>query len=555
MSCFAPQDESAGRKLRVFAVEPPDVDCQCEARRDSLIEGMRRLLVIVLLSLAYVGCARTGRVGVGSPTGPSEPQAVPPPEERPIGPDPSSIPPFEPTSEDLIPTPEPRFGGEVGFLVTDPSFHASLVRANVAEGLTTDGLLLSWSRPRQGNPCWVFELNPRWVWPDGVPVRAGDLLAAWSTGLLDAGSDLHWLFEPLGDETPGRAGDSGTSGPMRAEERILEICPERPTPDLPVRFEHLASWLMRVDPVTGLSEGPGPFRQEPDGKLSAKEGYPGDGPYLEAVVPLVVEGHSPLLLRLGDAHVAVTFGPVAAALADDPVPDLRLERLAAWDRTYFIWMNPTERWVNDPVFRRWVAGTIDRNEMVEYLFNGLGQRAFSLSHDGSTVPVYPLRADRPLSPMTEPRLQMAYDAADPYSETVGQRVQAVLQTHQVEVSLVPMERGALRQALRKGEVGVALLAHRPGSEDPVLALEETVWWLGDGAEDARAALVVASGMDPRRVEERVGEAWKAEQLLLGDARVIPLIRLHAWLAYRSSLAGLDPGAEGEFRLEEAWWLP
>jgi hypothetical protein len=542
--------------LPVFAIERSVVDCQREAGRDSLIARMRRLLVIILLSLAYVGCAGTGRGDGGPVSTPGEPQPVPPPEERPIGTDPSTIPPFKPIPEDLIPSPEPRFGGELRFLVTDLPFDTSLIRTNVAEGLTPDGLLLSWSRPQKENPCWVMELNPRWVWPDGLPVRAGDVLAAWTTSLLDDSSDLHWLLDPLGGDAESGAEAADVSGSMRAEGRVLEICPERPTPDLLVRLEHLASWLQRVDPATGNLEGPGPYRHMPDGSLSAKKDYPGDGPYLDTVVPLVVEGHSPLLLRLGDAHIAITFGQAADALIEDPVPDLRLERLPAWDRTYFMWMNPDERWVNDPVFRRWLAGTIDRDEMVSYLFDDRGKRAFSLSHDGSTVPVYrPLQADRPLSPMTEPRLRMVYEAADPYSETVAQRVRAVLETQQVELSIVPMEREALRRALRSGDVEIALLAHRPGSEDPVLALEGTVWWLGEGAADARAMLAEASGIDPEQAEARADGAWNAEELLLLDARVIPLIRLHAWLAYRSTLAGLDPRVGGEFRLEETWWLP
>jgi MarR-like DNA-binding transcriptional regulator SgrR of sgrS sRNA len=342
---------------------------------------------------------------------------------------------------------------------------------------------------------------------------------------------------------------------MRADERILEICPERPTPDLAERLAHPALWLQRTDPTTAVLRGPGPFRQLVDGTLSAKDEYPGAGPYVERVVPLEVEGHSPLLLRLGDAHVAVTFGQAANDLIEDPASTLRLERLPEWDRTYFMWMNPKKRWVNDPVFRRWVAGTIDRDEMVAYLFDDRGQRAFSLSRAGSTVPVYQLRADRPLSPMTEPRLQMVYDAADPYAETVAQRVQAVLETERVELSLVAMDQHEIRQALRESQVEIALLAHRPGSEDPVLALEGTVWWLRSGADDAWAGLVEASGIDPRQMAARAEGAWVAEELLLGDARVIPLIRLHAWLAYHRSLAGLDPGPDGSFRLEEAWWLP
>jgi MarR-like DNA-binding transcriptional regulator SgrR of sgrS sRNA len=157
--------------------------------------------------------------------------------------------------------------------------------------------------------------------------------------------------------------------------------------------------------------------------------------------------------------------------------------------------------------------------------------------------------------MSEPRLQVVYDAADPYARTVGQRVRAVLDTHKVELSLVPMERGALRQALRKGEVDVALLAHQTVSEDPVLALESTVWWLGEGAADGWNDLSEAAAVDPGQTAARAQAAWEAERLLLADARVVPLIRLHAWLAYRSSLAGLDPGPEGEFRMEEVWWLP
>jgi MarR-like DNA-binding transcriptional regulator SgrR of sgrS sRNA len=386
-------------------------------------------------------------------------------------------------------------------------------------------------------------------------VRAGDLVAAWRTDFLADGSALHWLLEPVGMSGETIDGEPDEDAPLRAEERILQICPARETPDLPDRLRHPALWLQKVDPVTGAPFGPGPFRQEPDGTLTANPTYPGAGPYVEKVVPLLVEGHSPMLFRLGDAHAAVIFGQGANALIDDPESGLRLERLPDWDRTYFVWMNPEKRWVNDPVFRRWVAGTIDRDEMVSYLFDERGERAFSLSRGGSAVPVYPLRADRPLSPMTEPRLQMVYDVADPYSEAVAQRLQAVLASERVELSLVAMDLTELRSAMRAGQVDVALMAHHPGSEDPVLALEGTIWWLGPGTEEAWEGLVAASRIDPRQLSARAAAAWKAEELLLKDARVVPLIRLHAWLAHRPSLTGLDPGPEGELRLEEAWWLP
>ncbi len=248
----------------------------------------------------------------------------------------------------------------------------------------------------------------------------------------------------------------------------------------------------------------------------------------------------------------MAFGKEAGALLGDTSLPLELKRLPAWDRTYYMWLNPSKRWLNDPFFRRWLAGVVDRRELVDYLFDGQGERAFSLSGHWSS-PVYELQPDRPLSPMTVPRLELLYDEADPYAKTVAQRIEAVLATNDAELSLLALPGEQIRERLIDGAVEMVLLAHRPATDDPVLALLGTVWWFGKEADEAKQRLRRASGAE--QPGERSAGALEAEEMLLRDARLVPLMRLHAWLVRHPLLAGVQPGPDGVLRLEETWWRP
>jgi len=313
--------------------------------------------------------------------------------------------------------------------------------------------------------------------------------------------------------------------------------------------------VWRTEALTDVPVGPGPFVLADKDRLDPNLGFPGEGPFVEWVELIASDGQPALPLRLGDAHVGVVYGRTAAELLDDPGPSIDLARLPTWDRTYFLWANPGHRWINDPPFRSWLGGAIDRDAMVSLLLDGRGERAYSLTAGGTPIAAYPARVDRPLSPMSEPRLELAYDRDDPDAETVARRVQAVMGTQRVVLTLRPDSRDAIRRLMREGRSELVLLAHRPGSADPVLALEESVWWLGPGAADAIGALESAAEIDPQRGPERAEAAWNAEHLLLVDARLIPLVKVHAWIALHPKLTGIAPGPYGELRLEEAWWLP
>jgi hypothetical protein len=100
---------------------------------------------------------------------------------------------------------------------------------------------------------------------------------------------------------------------------------------------------------------------------------------------------------------------------------------------------------------------------------------------------------------------------------------------------------------------MALIAHQPPTTDAVMALWYTFAGLGVGAQDALQALTAASAAGDQESRKHLAEL--AEASLLIDRRLIPLIRLEGWLAWREGLAGVKVGPAGILHLEEAWWKP
>lgn len=515
----------------------------------SLVRSQRFLAVLLLLG-ASANCAH--RVPVEAVPR-SEPREVPPPGREPVsGPEPPAIPPGDVPDEDLLPPLEPRHGGEIRFFGVDLSAGNAFVRSNVAEGLVPGGLLLAWRKPEGGSTCWILELTPNSRYPDGATVSAGDVARSWIDAAARGGEDAAWLLEPFEDRAA--EGQSGSiASAIHATGQVLEACPRRPTPDLPERLAHPALWFSRGNGGASPS-GPGPFYPAADGALHPNPNYAGPGPYVDRLEQVAVEGDPTVPLRLGDAHVAIVFGKVASALLADPGPsELQLSRLPEWDRTYYLWMNPAKRWVNDPQFRSWISQVAGREEMVSYLFEGQAEPTLLLSPGSFDAPrTEPV--PRPISASSVPRIELTYDAGDGYSETLARRIQAVLETKKVAITLDRRSTAELRDRLERQDVEMALLDHRPASSDPLLGLLQSVYWLG--SHEGREALSEAcSTIDPAQPELRREAAWSVERELLDDWRIVPLIRLHAWLARHPRLTGTAPGPDGVLRLEEAWWLP
>ncbi len=79
-----------------------------------------------------------------------------------------------------------------------------------------------------------------------------------------------------------------------------------------------------------------------------------------------------------------------------------------------------------------------------------------------------------------------------------------------------------------------------------------MWPLGEAAAEAFQRLDRASRISAER--RRHERAALVEDSLLADARLIPLVCLHAWLVQHNDLTGVSAGRYGILRLERAEWV-
>ncbi len=261
------------------------------------------------------------------------------------------------------------------------------------------------------------------------------------------------------------------------------------------------------------------------------------GPFLhvDGVRFVQADGTDPgLMLRLGEADLAVLYGRAAGGLIDSGERRLRLSRAPGWDRTYFLWSEPRHRWLNDPALRRWLAGILEREPMLRFLFDGRGSAAYSLSSPDPVAPIWAEPGPAPFARHARPRLSLRFDRQDPHAASIAARVKAVLDAHGVELALLPRLAEELIDGLRSKEAELTLLVHQATSEDAVEALDRTLRRL-DPAE--------AEGATPAQVERS----------LLEQARLVPLVRLEAWLARSHRLEGVRAGTYPVLRLETARW--
>jgi len=236
-----------------------------------------------------------------------------------------------------------------------------------------------------------------------------------------------------------------------------------------------------------------------------------------------------LVLRLGEADLAVLYGRAASSLLGENEHSVRMRRAPGWDRTYFLWSGSRARWVNDPAFRRWLAGTVRRESLLQFLFDGRGVAAHSLSAPAS--PILPPPAGTPFVRDAPPRLSLRFDGNDPRAQSIAARIKAELETHGLVLTLLERDARELGEDLRSRELELALWVHRAT----------------DG--DARESL----GRTLRRLGQDGDAPFGTERSLLLQGRLVPIVRLDAWLATRRALKGVRPGNYGELRLDRARW--
>jgi MarR-like DNA-binding transcriptional regulator SgrR of sgrS sRNA len=262
-------------------------------------------------------------------------------------------------------------------------------------------------------------------------------------------------------------------------------------------------------------------------------------------IELVDDGGNPaLMLRLGEADVALLLGKQIGLVERDLSEEQRLERFESRDRSYFLLIDPEARWLNDPAFRRWLAGLIDRERMLAYLFDGRGQAAYSFTPGRADSPVWDRQATRPLSEASEPRLVLRFDERDPAAATIASRLKALLEVERVSLSFARWSDGGGSMTLR---------AQMPADVETLGPLLDNVERIRSQVAGELDLLQRASRQEDPELRSEL--AWWAESSLMRDGRMIPLLRLEAWLARPQALRNVKSGAIGELLLDEAWWAP
>lgn len=391
----------------------------------------------------------------------------------------------------------------------------------------------------EGDPdqpsCRRFRVAP--------PADPQSVVAAWEAGLRRPDSAHRWLLEPLAGSRDLVFGGAAHASGLRAEHDTLVLCMARAMPDLSLRVAHPDLWPHRVDPVSLRVQGDGPFRWSADGTAlvrtePGRASRPGRIEFVRAP-----DRDAAGLISRGQVDLAIAYGVTADTLLTADASPVHLERIPDWDKVYALWLNPSSRWLNDPRFRRWLAASIDREAMVRLVFGGRGEPAFRLlGGEHRTVPG-PTNGGRPIASSSSPRLALTFDAQDPHARSIAARIKAELEQDGLLLELQPGP---------KGRFQMALVAHHPPIADPLLALQHTLWPLGDAAAEALRLLDRASRIaHPRRRRER---AARLEDDLLADARLIPLLRLHAWLVRHRDLRGVSAGRYGILRFDRAEWV-
>ena len=433
---------------------------------------MSRLLVILVLSCTYVGCA--GRAPATSSV----------PDAR-----------------------------RVRVLERDEAVSAVIARTLVGVPLDAAG-----ARP---DGCTTFRI-PSAVFPDGRPATGRQLVDGWERQSTRQVSSLQWLLQPV------LASSAAWDVSLSAGEHSIRACTERPTPDWRERLRHPALWLVRQRGEGRGLEGPGGTLVE-DGRV-LRNPHSERSRFDTVDFVAAADAAAAALFELGRIDVAILDGADVRDLLERTPVGIRLRRAAAWDTTYALWARRSARWTSDPTFRRWLAAIVDRESMAEILFAGQAEPAYGLlrARDGPESP-----ARRPFGATSAPRLPLLVDGGDRNAGRIAARLKAGLAPEGVEVRIEAAVGVELSRRLQTGAFALALVAHRPLISDPLLALTGTLWPVSPDSTEALSRLQAATRQNGTAARRRAADA--VEQTLLDSAELIPLVKLHVWLAHDSRL--------------------
>jgi peptide/nickel transport system substrate-binding protein len=419
----------------------------------------------------------------------------------------------------------PRYGGTVAAEIhhsitfTDPAewpiqlvplVYDRLTRLD-ARGRPQPALAVAWQHDPE-NRRWQFRLRTGVRFHDGTPVTAAAVAAS-----LKSVSRI----ESSGEDTVVIDGGS-------------------PAPDLPAELAGARYAILRRGP-DGVTAGTGPFRiaeWQPGRRalLTANEDYWGGRPYLDSIELQMGRAYrdQSIDLELGRADMVELSIEDARRLAPRSI---RTSTSAPVDLMALVFDRGHSA-AEIARLREAVALSVDRATIHTVLLQRHGEPT------GALLPawlsgyafLFPTARDLnrakqiiALLPKTATRLTFAFDAADPLSRTVAERVALNAREAGITMPLAPGERSDVR-----------LVRLRLGSVEPAQALSEFA--AAAGFSDLLKPMAPAT---PEAL-------YASERAVLEEFRVVPLFHLPIITGIGSRVRNWETQRWGEWRLEDVW---
>ncbi len=265
------------------------------------------------------------------------------------------------------------------------------------------GVATDWSLSEDGL-TWTFNLRKDAKWSDGSPVTAGDFEYSLKRQLTPAtGGSFTWFYSDIKNANKVVNGevDPEELGVKAVDDYTLEITTEAKTLYLPeimafptsapvpkkVVEEVGANWSM--DPATALSNGPWKMTKYEPGReivLEPNEFYVGEhAPYIQKFIFKPSDGKNDF--------PAYQAGEVDGLFADQDItpvtpvtyryvkedPNLRRELYAfPYFASRYIYVDPTVKPFDDIKVRQALAHAIDRDALIQVIYDGLGDPSYGL---------------------------------------------------------------------------------------------------------------------------------------------------------------------------------
>lgn len=292
---------------------------------------------------------------------------------------------------------DPAIIGDAGGLTFIAQIFSGLVKV-ADEGIVPD-IAESWTVSEDGT-VYTFHLRPDVTFHDGRQVKADDFKYSWERALAPAtgSSTARTYLGDIAGSAAVRSGEMATlSGVRVIDDYTLEVTIDSPKSYFLSKMTYATAYVVDRENVAEGNEwwrnpnGTGPFildqwTNDAYIRLKKNTGFYDGEPKLDSVVFNFLAGRPIDLYEMGNIDIAsVDSAYIDRALDTDGAFSGQAQIISQLS-LYFLGFNSAEPPFDDPLVRKAFSMALDRDKLVELVFNDMHQAAEGIVPPG--IPGY-----------------------------------------------------------------------------------------------------------------------------------------------------------------------